>query len=128
MAAKLDEIVAKYLELRDKKKVYKDEYDAKVAELDTAMDRIEAYMLKQMGEQGLENLPTSAGTAYKSIRTSATVADWDSFLNFVKSNEAWSMLERRAAKAAVDEFVTANGDLPPGININRAVVCNIRRS
>lgn len=128
MAAKLDEIVAKYLTLRDQKKVIKDDYDNKVAAIDAALERIEAYMLKQMDEHGLERLPTGAGTAYKSIRTSVSAADWDMFLDFVRNNEAWSMLERRPSKTAVEEYLAENDDLPPGVNISRAVVCNIRRS
>ena len=128
MAAKLDDIVTKYLALRDKKKVFKDEYDTKVAEIDAALERIESFMLKHMDEHGLERLPTGAGTAYKSIRTSVSAADWDSFLDFVRSNDAWSMLERRPSKTAVEEYLAENDDLPPGVNISRAVVCNIRRS
>lgn len=128
MAAKLDEIVAKYMQLRDRKKVIKDEYDAKVADLDAAMERIENYLLAEMQKSGLKNLPTEAGTAYMSTRTSATVADWDSLLHFVREHELWTMLEKRVSKTAVDEYVAANDDLPPGVNVTQAVVVNIRRS
>lgn len=128
MAAKLEQIVDKYLQLRDQKKVFKDEYDAKVAEIDAAMERIENYLLAEMQKSGLKNLPTEAGTAYMSTRTSATVADWDSLLHFVKEHELWTMLEKRVSKTAVEEYVAANDDLPPGVNITQAVVVNIRRS
>lgn len=128
MAAKLEQLIEKYLQLRDKKKVFKEEYDAKVAALDEAMSRIENFMLAEMQKSGLKNLPTGAGTAYMSTRTSATVADWDALLGFVRQNDLWTMLEKRVNKTAVDEYVAANDDLPPGVNITQAVVVNIRRS
>lgn len=128
MAAKLEQLIEKYLQLRDKKKVFKEEYDAKVAALDEAMSRIENFMLAEMQKSGLKNLPTGAGTAYMSTRTAATVADWDALLGFVRQNDLWTMLEKRVNKTAVDEYVAANDDLPPGVNLTQAVVVNIRRS
>jgi len=128
MAAKLEQIVERYLLLRDKKKAFKEEYDSKVAEVDAAMERIENYLLAEMQKSGLKNLPTEAGTAYMSTRTSATVADWDALLTFVREHELWTMLEKRVSKTAIDEYVAANDDLPPGVNVSQAVVVNIRRS
>ena len=125
---KVDELVKRYILLRDKKLAIKKEYDEKVAKLEQVMDKVEAVLLKHFEETGAESVKTDSGTAYKSHRTSATVADWDAFLAHVQRHEAWELLEHRAAKKAVEEFKAANDDLPPGINWSSEVVVNIRRS
>lgn len=124
----IDQIVEKYIELRDAKAALKAKYDADVAEIDAGMTRIENHLLTKMQEDGLKSLPTAAGTAYIQTRTSANVADWNATLNFIRENDLWTMLEKRVSKSAVEEFRAANDDLPPGINWSEAVVVNIRRS
>jgi hypothetical protein len=125
---KLNELAEKYIVLRDRKAQLKSEYDGKVAELDSVMDKIEAVLLRTFDEAGIESVKTSAGTAYRSLRTQASVADWDAFFNFVKENGAWEMLERRCSKSAVEQYRSTNDDLPPGLNWREERVVNIRRS
>jgi hypothetical protein len=55
------------------------------------------------------------------------VADWDAFLDHVRENEAWEMLERRVNKTAVEQFKSVEGDLPPGVNWAETQVVNFRR-
>lgn len=124
---KLNELVEKYISLRDKKQTIKAEYDAKVAEVDTVLDKIEAVLLKTFNETGMESVKTQFGTAYKSLRTSATVADWDAFFAYVKTNEAYELVEKRCSKAAVEQYKAANDDLPPGINWREEQVVNFKR-
>lgn len=124
----LNELVEKYIALRDRKAKFKAEYDAKVAELDAVMDKIEAVLLKTFDDTGMDSVRTSAGTAYKSLRTSVTVADWDAYREHIIANGAWELLEKRANKTAVEQYKSANDDLPPGLNWREERVINIRRS
>lgn len=124
----IDNIVAKYVQLRDKKAEIEAKAKAEVAEINRALEKCEIFLLQKMQEQGLEALPTAFGTAYKQTKHSYSVADWDSFLTFVRQGEHWAMLERRAAKKAVDEYRDEESDLPPGLNARSEVVVNVRRS
>ena len=124
----VDEIVARYIALRDKKAEIKAKYDAEVEAIDAAMNRVENYLLKLMTELGVESIRTSAGTPYVSRRTSATVADWDAFLDWVQRNGEWSMLERRANKTVVQSWRDEHNDLPPGLNWREERVVNIKSS
>lgn len=124
----MEELVEKYIQLRDAKSQLKSKYDAKVAKLETAMEKIEALILMDFDEQGIESMRTKAGTAYKQTRASAGVADWDMVRDFIVDNELWNMLERRVNKSAVEQYKDAHGDLPPGINWREEVVINVRRS
>lgn len=125
---KLDLIVERYIQLRDRKAQMKAAYEASVADITAGMNKLEGAILASLNEQGAESFRTAHGTAYKSTSTSATVADWDSLLGFVKENGAWEMLEKRVSKAAVDQYRAANDDLPPGINYREAVSVGVRRS
>lgn len=124
---KLDELVEKYIRLRDEKAKIKAEYDTKVAGIDTLLDKMEAVLLKTFQDAGIESIKTAVGTAYKSTRVSTTVADWDIFIGHVKANEAFELLERRVSKEGVKQYRAANDDLPPGVNWREEIVVNVRR-
>lgn len=125
--ADLNQVVEKYIELRDRKAALKREYEDKVKDIDTALEKAEIYLLQQMQTLGMEAIPTKAGTAYRSTKTSAQVADWDAVLGFVKETNNWAMLERRVAKAAVVQYREEHDDLPPGINWREETSVNVRR-
>lgn len=124
----MEQLVEKYIELRDMKAKLKAKFEEKSSKLDAVMERIEGVILQQFNEAGVESMRTKAGTAYKQVRTSAGIADWDTTLDFVKGHEMWNMLERRVNKSAVEQYKDANGELPPGVNWREEVVINIRRS
>lgn len=125
---KMSDLVAKYIELRDKKSEFKAEYDAKVGRIDEALDKIEAKLLEVFDTAGMDSVKTESGTAYVSTRTAASVADREAFMEFVRTNDEWPLLEIRASKAAVEQYKDVHEDLPPGINWRSERVVNIRRS
>ncbi len=125
---KLDLIVERYVQMRDKKAEMTAAFKASVADLDAGMAKLEGAIMDTLNAQGVESVRTNAGTAFKSVSTSATVADWDSYLGFVKANDRWDMLEKRCSKLAVEQYKVANDDLPPGINWKSAVTVNVRRA
>jgi len=125
---KLSELVEKYVAYRDRKAEYKAEYEAKVALLEEKMGKIEAVMLDVFDKNGMDSVKTPMGTAYVSVRSTASVADREVFMEYVISHEEWSLLEVRASKAAVEQFKSANEDLPPGVSWRSERVVNFRRS
>lgn len=124
----MKDMVEKYIALRDARALLDSAYKLKKAPLDAAMDKIEAAILAQFEASQIESVRTEGGTAYKSKKTSATVADWDLVLAYIKANDLWQMLEQRVSKKAVEEFVEAHSDLPPGINWREEVTINVRRT
>lgn len=124
---KLDELVGNYIKLRDKKAQIKAEYDAKVDQIDALLGKIEAALLKKFEETGQESARTEAGTAFKSVKTSCTVADKDAFMAYVKAQGAWELLDIRANKTAVDQYRGVNEEIPPGLNWRETVVVGVNR-
>lgn len=117
-----------FIALRDRRAVRKAEYQSDDEGDRTKQDKIEVEFLRRFNERGIDNVSArDVGTAYKSTRASATVADWEGLLGHVQENDAWELLERRVNKTAVEQFKSVNDDLPPGVNWSETQVVNFRR-
>lgn len=126
---KLSEAVSLYIKMRDKKAQMKADFEASVAPLTEKMDKLEAKLLDVFNKTGMDSVKTEFGTAYATTRTTASVADREAFMDYVKANEEWALLEVRTSKTAVEQYRSANdNELPPGINLREERVVNIRRS
>lgn len=123
-----NKLVDIYIQLRDRRAQRKAAFENDDAGDKDKQEKIEGVLLAKFLEEGVESVKTAAGTAYKSSRVSATVADRDMFFDFVRANEAWDMLESRAAKTAVVAWKEENNDLPPGIKWSEIATLNVRRS
>jgi hypothetical protein len=126
---KLSEAVEIYIKLRDKKAQMKAEFDAKVAPITEKMDKLEAQLLDVFNKTGMDSVKTEFGTAYSTTRVTASIADREVFMEHVKTNEDWGLLEVRVSKTAVEQYREQHDDeLPPGVNIREERVVNVRRT
>ena len=126
---KLSEAVSLYIQLRDKKAQMNADIEASVAPLNEKMDKHEAKLLDVFNKTGMDSVKTEFGTAYATTRSTASVADREVFMDYVKANEEWALLEVRTSKTAVEQYRSANdNELPPGVNLREERVVNIRRS
>ena len=121
-------LVTRYIAARDMKTKLDNAHKAKLEPLIAAMEKTEAAILDFFNQHNMDSAKCEAGTAYRSMKSSATVNDMDAFLGFVRENDAWHFLEKRVAKTQVDEYVAQNTDLPPGITYSRMASINVRRS
>lgn len=126
--ATIEEVISRYVDLRDKKAKMKNDLDKKLQKVDEAMTRLEQYMLNYLNETGLSSVGTGEFTAYKATTTSVTTGDKEAFLDYVKDQEAWGLLDVRPSKTAVVEFRNEHDDLPPGVNWREENVVRIRRA
>lgn len=122
----IEELAARYVAIRDEKAKLAAERKVMDDKISNAMRKIEGMLLDQLNTIGAESVRTSAGTCYKSIKTSAIVSSRDEFMPFALENPQF--LESRANKTAVEEYLETTGELPPGVRVTRAVTVNIRRS
>lgn len=133
-----DQVVRLYIVQRDHKKVADDAHKTALAATDAFLARAEAHLNRVMTEQGVDSIKTSNGTAYKTTKTSATVADWTQTLEWIQTNAAWNFLDKKVNKTAVVEHMKLyaatpedkRGDmtpLPPGVAWREEVAVNVRR-
>lgn len=129
-AAELDDVslLKLFIALRDRRAQRKADYNLDDSGDREKQEKIEVEFLKRFNERGIDNVSSKGvGTAYRSTRTSARVADWDSLFDFVQKEGAWEMLERRVNKTAVEQFKDVNSDLPPGVDWSETQTINFRR-
>jgi len=101
MALNKAEVVETYIKLRDRRAKRKTEYEAADAVDKEKQEKIEAYLLKEFNESGVDSIKTPFGTAYKTAKLSLSTADKDAFFtNWVVPNAAWEFLDIKPNKTA----------------------------
>lgn len=124
---KISEVVEKYILIRDRRAARKKAYEAEDEKDESLQKQIEAKLLQAFEQTGVDSCSTEFGTAYKSSRTTASVADKEAFMTFVRDAGEWPLLEVRAAKTAVEQYKSEHGDLPPGVSWSEMTTINVRR-
>ena len=128
MSLDMNALVERYVQIRDKRAELDRAHKDRLKQIDDALSMIESAMMQHLQATGTESVGTASGTAYIKKNTSATVADFDALLSWIREREAWQFLDRRVNKTAVQEFREAEGDIPPGINWREENVVQVRRS
>lgn len=128
MAAKVEDIVRAYVSIRDSVAEIKARQKAELDPYAQALAKLESQMMTILVDAGVDSMKTPAGTAYRSEKTSVTVADKSAFMDYIQSNGAFDLLDVRANKTAVEGFMAEHQDVPPGVNIRREASVNFRRA
>lgn len=124
----IDQLIAKYIQIRDKKAQVARAQEAEIAKYDDALKRIEAVLAKHLTDAGAEKIGSDAGVAFFSSSRSATVADRDQFFGFLEASGLWHLADIRAAKKQISEYRDEMNDVPPGINWREERVLRVNRA
>lgn len=127
MSVNVDQVIAAYMKLRANKDAIEGEVKTKVADIKAKMEKLEAWIKTQADEQGVTSFKTKHGTAFLTTTDYANVGDWDAVLEFIKTNDAFEMLEKRISKIAVRNYVENDKFVPPGVNYGTKLEVNIRK-
>jgi hypothetical protein len=127
MEPNVDQVIAAYLKLRNKKDAIEAEAKERVRELKEKMLKFEAWLKVRADEQGVTSFKTPHGTAFITTTDFANVADWDATLEFIRTNEAYDMLEKRVSKTAVRAYIESTREVPAGVNYGTKLEVNVRK-
>lgn len=127
MTFNINDVVAHYIKLRDRKAAINAEAEARANAITEQMLKLEAWLKQQADQLGTTQFKTPSGTAYFKMDDFSTVADWDAVLEFVKKNEAFDLLEKRVSKTAVRSYLDEHKTIPPGVNYGTRVVMGVRK-
>lgn len=127
MKYSVEKLIAKHLELRNAKAMLEKETKEKVSKLEEGMSLIETALKAEANRLGVTSFKTTSGTAFLTTVDRASVADWDTVLEYITTNNKYDLLNRAVNKTAVKEFVEANKIAPPGVNYTSSVGINIRK-
>jgi hypothetical protein len=122
-----DQIIERYLALRNEKKQLEDDVKLKLGDIDRRMGIIENFLLSTLTASGVESMRTKHGTCFKHIKTNVNIADKEVYLSYVKQRDDLTLLTVSANKTRVLEILDETGVLPPGLNMSRTVTINVRK-
>lgn len=123
-----DDMITKYIRLRDKVKEIKARHTDELKPYGEAMGMLEGWMLESMNTAGLKSMKSPHGTAYKSLQTSAKVVDWTATLSYIRENEAWDLLEARVSKTAAQTVIEETKQPIPGVETSSEIRVNVRKA
>ena len=127
MSINVDQVIAAYMTLRSKKDAIEGEVKTKVDDIKAKMEKLESWIKTQADAQGVTSFKTKHGTAFLTTTDYANVGDWDAVLEFIKTNDAFEMLEKRVSKTAVRNYVENDKFVPPGVNYGTKLEVNVRK-
>jgi len=127
MPVDISKRVAQYVQMRDLIKVKETEFKEMLAPYKKALEGLNTVLLNHLNDIGGNSLNTDAGTVYRTEKKSASLADPAAFMDYVITNTAFDLIDRKANVTAVTEFVKENGTPPPGVNFSSAYVVGVRR-
>ena len=128
MDIELGALIERYHELKATVKEMEMEYAEATKPYNAAIQAIETECLARLQAQGLQNAKTPHGTAYLATQTRVSVRDKGEFFRHMQGSGDFAMLDIRALKEPVKEFVKENNANPPGVEVSHWVECNIRKS
>jgi hypothetical protein len=120
--------VGQYVALRDKLKDDDETYRQHRKQTVDAMKTVEDQILTALDATGQESARTEFGTASITVNHYASCSDPDAFVDFVRQNDAWELMERRAASVPCRAWEEEHGQLPPGVKINSVRGIGVRRA
>ena len=123
----VDTVIDTYLKLRNKKEAIESETKEKVKGIKDNMAKLEGWIKEQVDKQGVKSFKTDHGTAFLTTTDFAQVADWDAVLDYIKTNDAFDMLEKRVSKTAVRGYIEKNKTVPSGVNYGTRIDVNVRK-
>ena len=122
------EMLTKYIELRDAKEKVIERHKDELRKYADAMLMIETYITDYLKKQGLQHLSSGDVTAFLQRTRKATVADTGVFRGFVIDNGNFDLADMRPKVDAVETYVSEhNGHPPPGVNFQTAIVLRVQR-
>lgn len=123
----IDDAINVYVATRDALAEERKSYNTYEAKAKNYMDRIEMFIKDKADEIGVDSFKTKSGTAYRTVKTSYRVGQWDTYLAWMKETGNFQCLEKRAAKNAVKEIHDETGEIPPGLEYVAEVAFDVRR-
>lgn len=120
--------IRQYRQLRDKINEMKARHEAEMKPLTSALLMLNNELLKHLTDIGGDSITVKGvGTAYKTVKATATIADAAEFKRHVIGTQSWDLADWRANSVQVAAFLTEHNVAPPGVNYRSVALVGVRR-
>lgn len=139
---KFDDLIRAYRKIRDARVVKAREMKDELGRLDEQLAKLEVVIHQKLDEQGVENIKTTEGTAFKTTKDFVTVTEIEDFREFLSDEVAggddeladkiykafpWHFFTKAVSKAAVLEYMKEHGTPPQGIGYDTQIEVQVRK-
>ena len=124
----MDRLAKIYIKIRTNIQQLTQVYDKEIEDLKAQQASVSSAMKEQMKAIGSKSINTEYGTVMMRLQTRYETHDWDSFKQFVITNDAVDLIERRIAQLNMAKFLEDNpGLVPPGLNSKSEYVISVKK-
>jgi hypothetical protein len=120
--------VEQYVKVRDRIQAMNKAHEETIKPLVEVQNMLTGWMQNFLEQAGADNIKTEHGTCYATTRYTASLADPEAFMQFVKATNSFDLLDRKANVTAVKDYVAEKGGLPPGVNMSAIKTIGVRRA
>ena len=123
----VDEAVKLYVELRNEKAAMKAWLAEATKPIDAAMKQVESLLLQHMQNTKVNSVSTNHGVAYQRVVRSATIKDRKAFQDFVIALGLFDLVDWKANKVQVFDYMEENKTEVPGVNTSAYMTVGVRK-
>lgn len=117
-----------YQKIREKRTELKKAFEEEDRHLKEKLEMLEAEMISALSDMGVSSLRTDNGTIFTQEDVKASVDDWGVYVDWMKDNDAFEMVQKRPAIREVRQYMEEHGEIPPGLSVHRTRVVRVRKS
>lgn len=123
-----DQAVMHYVELRETNSQLEREVAKQVAANKEKMEKLGAFIQLKAEKDKLEKVNTKYGTVFWTVGARCTLSNGEEFFDFVREKEAWELIEKRASKTGVKDWIDTHKKIPPGVDFTTYKQINVRKA
>ena len=125
----LEQAVAEYLATRDKKSELEAKHKEELAGLNEKLERLDAFLLGNLQDLGVDSFKTGMGTVFTTQRMQAQVPDKGALTDYLRSNpDDIELLQTRISTTVLKDWMEKhNGATPPGVAARIERTVSVRR-
>lgn len=130
MSVKVEQVVQAYVATRDEIAAIKKRQKEELTALEEVQETRARWLHKQLDEVGTDSMKTAHGTVFKKKTERVSMGDWETFLGYVTTNQAWELLNKAVNKTEALERMGEDRDTTqvPGVKYSAEIEIGVRRS
>ena len=124
----MDELSAKYIEIRTAREQLSHEYDAADAKLAEQMAEVESKMLDVMNSANASSISTKNATVMRRVTSRYNPTNWDSVYEMIRKHGAFGVVHKRVHDTNMKQFLEEHPEeYPAGLNVENRYTIVVRR-
>jgi hypothetical protein len=121
----IEDVVRAYIKTRNDIKQIKERHEQELKKYYQYQELQTEWLLTTLKATGQEMARTKYGTVSAAVRDTASCSDPNMFIDYVRENNAYELMDRRPNSTACREFNDKHGMLPPGVKLNTIRYVNV---